>query len=282
MPPTPFACRLLALLVSALILAGCSNLGDRKQPIPNDLVRGSGTADVPTLVIVLPGRGDNVEVMQKYGVAQAIQAGWPEVDVQLTSATLAYYLDGGLAQRVREQLIGPARVQGYRRLILMGASMGGMGSVIVDEANPDAFDHVVLLAPYLGKRKLLQEIEAAGGIAAWSPGPKPSSVDSSNFQRELWRHIQSWARDPQARARVWLAYGTEDRLARTVPVIAPALDAGQVLPRSGGHRWVVWNAAASDIFARLRTNALAPPAPRATQIGEGASRRHSAMPAAGG
>ncbi len=252
--------RLIVAAFAALGLGGCMNMGDRSQPIPTLTITGSGSGgvDVRTLVIVLPGRGDNVEVMQSFGVAQAIQAGWPEVDVQLTSATLGYYLDGGLAARAREQLIAPARAQGYQRLILMGASMGGMGSVIVDEANPDVFDHVVLMAPYLGKRKLLREIIDAGGIAAWQPGPKPASVDSSTFQRELWRHIQSWSRDPQARARVWLAYGEADRLASTVPVIAPALAPEQILARPGGHKWVVWNAAATEVFAQLRAKALAP------------------------
>jgi len=251
-------CHLFGLALAALNLAGCTNLGDRSQPIPAALIRGSGSADVPTLTIVLPGRADNVEVMQRYGVAEAIHAGWPEVDVQLTSATLAYYLDGGLATRVREQLIAPARAAGYQRIILLGASMGGMGALLVDEANPGAIDHLVLLAPYLGERKLLREI-AAAEITQWQPGPKPAAMDSDNFQRELWRHIQTFTVEPDRRARVWLAYGTEDRLARTVPIIAPALDAAHVLEFEGGHKWSVWNAATTEVMARLRAAAIAAP-----------------------
>jgi pimeloyl-ACP methyl ester carboxylesterase len=244
------------LLLLPVALAGCLNLGDRRAQLPQKLIAGTGDADVPTLVIVLPGRRDNVEVMQSFAVADAIHAGWPEVDVQLTSATLAYYLDGGLATRVREQLIEPARARGYRRLILMGASMGGMGALIVDEANPGAFDHVILLAPYLGNQSLMKEIVDAGGIAQWTPGPKPVAVDRSNFQRELWRHVKQFVDDPVLRSRVWLAYGEEDKLAETVPVIAPALESAQIRPRAGGHKWVVWNAAAREIFAELRAQAL--------------------------
>ena len=251
MSPIPIA------LLSVLLLAGCANLGDRSEPIPTRLLVGEGKADVRTLVIVLPGRQDNVEVMSEFGVAEAIHAGWPEVDVQLTSATLAYYLDGGLADRVRRQIVDPARAQGYERLILMGASMGGMGSLIVDEANPGAFDHVILLAPYLGKQPLMKEIVAAGGIADWQPGPKPRAVDRSNFQRELWRHVKRFVDDPPLRSRVWLSYGEDDRLAKTVPVIAPALEPAQIRPRAGGHKWVVWNAAASEILAELRAQNLA-------------------------
>ncbi|MBE5315352.1 MAG: alpha/beta hydrolase [Xanthomonadales bacterium] len=253
--------RVLGALWLPLLLAGCLNMGDRRAPIPFERISGSGTADRKTLVIVLPGRADNVEVMREFGVAEAIQAGWPEVDVQLTSATLAYYTDGGLPERVRAQFIEPARAQGYERLILMGASMGGMGSLVLDEAHPGVFEHVVLMAPYLGRKRVMREVEAAGGIAEWQPGPKPEVVDRRNFDRELlWRQIASYARTPALRERVWLAYGEEDRLAATVPVIAPALDSTQILPRPGGHKWVVWNAAATEIFARLRREA-APSAP---------------------
>jgi hypothetical protein len=106
---------------------------------------------------------------------------------------------------------------------------------------------------------VLREVEAAGGILQWQPGPKPDQVDRSNFDRELlWRQIQLIATDPALRGRVWLAYGEEDRLARVMPLLAPALEPDQILPRPGGHKWVVWNAAATEVFARLRQRALAP------------------------
>lgn len=245
--------RWLALAAVALLLSGCFNLGDRSQPIPSVMIPGTGTPDRKTLVIVLPGRADNVEVMREFGVAEAIHAGWPEVDVQLTSATLAYYTDGGLPQRMREQFIDPARERGYERLILMGASMGGMGTLVTDEGNPGVFDHLVLMAPYLGRKRVMREVSEAGGITQWEPGPKPAEIDRSNFDRELlWRQIESFTDDPDSRARVWLAYGREDRLAKTVPVISPALEPDQILPHEGGHKWVVWNAAATEVFAQLR------------------------------
>lgn len=248
--------RVLGALGLALLLAGCLNFGDRRAPIPSERIAGSGTPDLKTLVIVLPGRADNVEVMREFGVAEAIHAGWPEVDVQLTSATLAYYTDGGLPERMRAQFIEPARAQGYERLILMGASMGGMGALVLDEAHPGVFDRIVLMAPYLGTRRVMREIEEAGGVLQWQPGAKPEVVDRSNFDRELlWRQVSNYAADPELRERVWLAYGEQDRLASTVPILAPALRPTQILPREGGHKWVVWNAAATEIFARLRADA---------------------------
>ncbi len=249
--PALSAVRGCAALLLAL-LAGCANLGDARRPIPQAIVRGHGDAEVRTLVIVLPGRRDNVEVMQRYAVADAIHAGWPEVDVQLTSATLAYYRDGGLARRVREQLIEPARAAGYRRVILMGASMGGMGALIVDQANRGLVDDLVLLAPYLGEREVLQRIGDAGGLAAWDAGPPPDRMNRDNFQQEVWRHVQSFVADPAARQRIWLAYGEDDRLVDALPLIRPAVASEQILLRPGGHQWTVWNAAATEVFALLR------------------------------
>lgn len=253
-----FLVRGALVMLAVVSLTGCFNLGDRRQPIPDLLVPGVQGEGPRTLVIVLPGRADNVEVMREFGVAQAIQAGWPEADVQLTSATLAYYTDGGLPQRVHERFLAPARARGYETVVLMGASMGGMGTLVVDEAWPGEIDHLVLMAPYLGRGRVLREVEAAGGILAWQPGPKPDQVDRSNFDRELlWRQIQFIATQPEQRGRVWLAYGEEDRLARVIPLLAPALEPEQILPRPGGHKWVVWNAAATEIFAHLRSQALA-------------------------
>ena len=153
---------------------------------------------------------------------------------------------------MRSQLLEPARAAGYQRIIVIGVSMGGMGSLIVDQADPGMLDHVVLMAPCLGKRELLREIADAGGVLEWQAGPKPDAIDSDNFKRELWRQIQQLVGDPQQKARVWLSYGEDDRLANTVPAIAPALRQSQILPRDGGHNWVVWNAAATEVFSRLR------------------------------
>ncbi|MCK7593388.1 alpha/beta hydrolase [Pseudomarimonas salicorniae] len=246
------------ILVVALGLSGCYNLGDRRQPIPEWRVPGKAGEGPRVLVVVLPGRADNTDVMREYGVAQAIQAGWPEADVVLTGATLAYYLDGRLAQRVHGQFIEPARNRGYETVVLMGASMGGMGTLLVDEAFPEAIDHLVLMAPYLGRKRVIREVDEAGGVLAWSPGPKPDTVDRGNFDRELlWRRINLIAADPALKSRVWLAYGREDRLARVMPLLEPALDADQVLVRQGGHKWVVWNEAATEIFARLKDRSAA-------------------------
>jgi pimeloyl-ACP methyl ester carboxylesterase len=160
-----------------------------------------------------------------------------------------YYLKGDMPQVLRTQVIEPARRRGYREIWIAGASLGGLGALMYDQTFPDEMDGLVLLAPYLGERPLLSEIEQAGGVAVWDAGPV-QPITPQTWQRELWRHIQVWSRDPASAHRVWLAYGESDRLQPTMPLLVSVLPAEQVLVREGGHRWTVWSPALADILQR--------------------------------
>ena len=241
--------RLLVVMVLALLLASCVNMGDRSQPIPTQ--QFPGTEPGTTLVVVLPGRWDDVQDMADAGMPDAIHAAWPEVDVVLTGAALAYYTDGRLAKRIHEQIVMPARARGYRDIWMVGASLGGMGTLLYDREFPDELQGLVLLAPYLGDRSLLSEINQAGGITQWQAGPVPASLDRNNFQQEVWRYLQTWAEHPERARRVWLAYGDEDRLRDAVPVIAPLLLEQQILKQPGDHTWTVWVPATREIFSAV-------------------------------
>lgn len=233
------------VLLAATLLAGCFPAGDASALIPHALVPAKVKAT--RLVVVLPGRADDLAAMQRSGMAEAVQSAWPDADVILTGLALNYYMQGRAPQRLHEEILVPARRHGYREVWLAGASMGGMGTLMYDQAYPGEMDGLVLLAPYLGERPLLREIADAGGIAAWNPGP-PRAMNADNFQHELWRHIQGWANQPDKSADVWLAYGDRDRLRKAMPLLAPALRADQVLERKGGHDWNLWSAVTAEIL----------------------------------
>lgn len=258
--PSAFLARLLVLLPCALLTA-CINTGDRSVPIPTRTVLAGDTPG-DTLVVVLPGRWDNVEVMAGAGIAEAVQGAWPDADVLLTSATMAYYTDGQLPQRLHREVVAPARERGYRHVWMMGASMGGMGTLLYEQAYPGELDGLVLLAPYLGRARVLKEISLAGGIGDWSPGPEPAERNRSNYDQELWRYLQTWLSDPSLGQRTWLAYGDEDRLRDAVPVFAPLVPADHVLEVPGGHAWSVWVPAAAEVLDRARDARSAPAAAR--------------------
>ena len=231
--------------LTLLALAGCGPRGDVRKPIPTALVPAARHAE--RLVVVLPGRGDGLAALGRSGMADAIQGAWPDADVLFAELTMAYYTQGSAAQRLHDEVIAPARRRGYREVWLSGASMGGMGALLYDRAYPGDADGLVLLAPYLGDRAILQEIADAGGVATWDAGP-PQAIDADNWQHEVWRHLQTWARDPDRARNVWLAYGDRDRLRRAMPLLEPLLRPEQILVRPGGHAWTMWSPAMREVL----------------------------------
>src|SRR2546425_10121486 len=101
----------LALCLAAG-LAGCFTIGDSKIPIGAVSVPALRPAAERTLVIVLPGFGEDAQDMRDHGLAGAIRASWPEAGVLLTSATFAYYRDAKLVQRLNDETVAPSRRKG--------------------------------------------------------------------------------------------------------------------------------------------------------------------------
>ncbi|NNU42488.1 alpha/beta hydrolase [Ramlibacter montanisoli] len=237
------------LLLAAGLLAGCFPRSDPSQAVPTAFVAAPQAAT--RMVVVLPGRADDIQGLRESGIVQAVQSAWPDADVVLTGLALPYYLEGVAEQRLHREVIAPARRRGYAQIWLVGASLGGMGSIMYQRAYPGEVTGMVLLAPYLGDEPMLARIRAAGGIASWEPPSKPAAVKRSNFQEELWRHVQSWSRRPEAASNVWLAYGRRDQFRNAMPLLAAVLPPDQVLVRGGGHDWGVWSPVTREVLSQI-------------------------------
>jgi pimeloyl-ACP methyl ester carboxylesterase len=244
--------RVATCLLVLTTLLGCTARGDPTQPIPTAFIAAPQPAT--RLFVVLPGRADDLAGLRDSGIAQAVQSQWPDTDVVLAEVTLDYYNDGHAPERLRREVIAPARERGYSEIWLGGASLGGTGTLLYDATYPGEVDGMVLLAPYVGERELLDEIVRAGGVAAWEPGP-PQPITADTWQREVWRNIHDWTLDRSRARRVWLAYGDADRLRKAMPILVSVLPAEQVFIRDGGHTWTVWTPAMQDILSRARSTA---------------------------
>lgn len=240
-------------LAMPLLLTACLPGGRTETKIPFEKISSSRTATSKILVVVLPGRGDDVANLKASDIAESIRSELPEADVMLAGITFAYYMEGRMPQRLREEIMLPARERGYQEIWLVGASMGGMGALMYDREYPGDADGLVLLAPYLGSKKVLEQIDKAGGLQSWEPGPMPATVDRNNVDRELWRHLKSWQVQGNSRGKdVWLAYGDKDKLKAATPPLQKLLPPEQVFERPGGHAWVVWTPVAKEVFAAIR------------------------------
>ncbi|HEY3644073.1 MAG TPA: alpha/beta hydrolase-fold protein [Gammaproteobacteria bacterium] len=241
---------LLSGLLMSLVLLGCATLRKPTGPIPVQAIPAPQPGTGHPLVILLPGRGDDLDDLAKTGMAEVIQKAWPQADVLLAGATLNYYAEGKVQQRLHDEIIVPARARGYKEIWLAGASMGGMGALLYERTYPHDVSGIVLFAPYMGAPSLTREVAAAGGVAHWDPGPVPAALDGDNYQREIWRVVKGW-QDPAEARRIWLVCGDSDRFIEAAKLISPLLPPGHFVEVKGGHDWDVWDQGAATLFSRI-------------------------------
>ena len=241
---------LLAFL-SVLGLASCAVLEKTETLIPTETVPAKVAGGARRLVIVLPGRGDDLAALKATGIAAAIQESLPDAEILLAGITMAYYQEGRSVQRLHEEIVLPARQRGFREIYLAGASMGGMGVLLYEREYPRQMSGLVLMAPFMGDGALIEEIKAAGGLQRWNAGPVPAQVNGDNVGREEWRVAQSWLADPARARKIWLICGQQDQFHGAAGMIAPLLPAENYQAPPGGHAWRVWTPAATRAFAQI-------------------------------
>jgi hypothetical protein len=242
------------LIVCGIAIASCAYIERPQARIPTETIEAKIARREKPLVIVLPGMGDTLRVLRNSDIAKAIQDGMPDADIMLIEMTLAYYMEGRAVQRLHDEVIQPARQRGVRDIYLAGASLGGMGVLMYEREHPNDARGLILMAPFMGDQSLIKEIEAAGGLANWNPGPSPAQMNRDNVPREEWRVVQSWLTHPERARNVWLICGQSDRFYRAAEIIAAPLPSPNVVALPGGHGWKVWTKGAQQIFSQIGAN----------------------------
>ena len=231
----PGALHRRAMLALLATLGGCG-AWRRPSPITMELLQDDRACQTqaPVLLVLLPGAHMTPAEMVGQGMVEALRQRRLAVDVVLAGAGLEYVYDGSVLDRLDTDVIAPYRARGYRRIWLAGISLGGFIAMGYALRHPGRIEGIVALAPYLGRRPLVQEVAAAGGPARWrsSAVPRPDDVD-----QQLWRWI---AQRPADAPPLHLAYGRDDRFAEGHRLLAQTLPAGQVLSAPGGHDWPPW------------------------------------------
>lgn len=222
-----------AVLCLAILSAGC---GPRMRPaaVPIDKALYGAGENTSTLVVFLPGREDDVTSFERHGFVDAVRQENISADMMTVDAHLGYYAEKTLVDRMRQDVIGPARSAGYDRIWLAGVSMGALGALLYLKHHPEEVNGVLLIGPYLGDTEIIDEIQGAGGLAAWTPG----DVGTDDWQRTLWKGLK----DMHGRELppIYLAYGKDDRYAGGAELLTPLLPADRVSAVPGGHDWRTW------------------------------------------
>lgn len=222
-------------LLASLLLA-CQLL-----PAPTPMAHtyvAQGPAPARCLVVLLPGAGDRMGAFTDEGFVAAIRSSGASVDILSADATMGYYFRGVVSERLEHDLLASARA-GHEHVWIVGVSMGGFGSLHYTQQHQAHVDGVLAIAPYLGDRKLGDEILRAGGLARWTPDP-PAPLTKKNYQRQLWSWLHRQTAPGAAGPTLLLAYGDDDRLAPQDQILADALPQDQVFHAPGGHDWPVW------------------------------------------
>lgn len=226
--------RLAAFLPLASLVFACASL--RPPVIPLRTVELGPRSGGSCLAVLLPGRRDRPESFGRAAFAEAVARRGLRLDLVAVDASLGYYQNRSVVERLHLDVVAPARAAGYRTIWVVGTSLGGVGGLLYLRDHPEELAGVLALAPYLGSDEVIREIEAAGGPARWRP---PGTFSTDDVGRELWSWLAPWASGVHE-PPLYLGWGTEDRLARSNRMLSGLLPPDRVFSMPGGHDWKTW------------------------------------------
>ena len=233
--------RWIVLACIALLLNGCGYFRSTVVPMPVLRQPAVCTSQPSTLIVLLPGRGALPTEFLEHGfISQARQQGI-NADIWIADAHMGYYRNRSIIDRLQADVIKPAQAAGYQHIWLMGISLGGFGSLLYSSQHAGDVAGIVAIAPYLGEAEVSDDIAAAGGLGQWQA---PADASTMNDGQRLWQWLQGYAKQPVAAGHpdLWLAWGTDDRFAKPIALLANALPAEHLFTADGGHEWKTWQA----------------------------------------
>jgi pimeloyl-ACP methyl ester carboxylesterase len=183
-------------------------------------------------MLLLPPAYSRPEDFLREGFHAAVCARGLDLDLVLVELRFRSVSDRSVVTHL-EALIAAARAAGCTQVSLVGISLGAYIALACAERGAAALDGLCLFAPYLGSHIVTQEIERAGGVAAWEPG----ELAADDEERRIWRFIKTHAHGAPA---IHLGLGREDRFGARHRLLAAALPAERVDLVPGGHEWPVW------------------------------------------
>lgn len=226
-----------ASLLFAPLLGGCAWLPrPLETPMHSQLESVHPDHRADTLIVLLPGAYDAPKDFVEQGFVTALREKSLPADLLLVDAHTGYYTAQQIVERLRSEVIAPARAQGYARIWLAGISLGGYGSLLFAREHAKMIDGLFVMAPFLGRRDLPAAIQRAGGLAAWD-GQLP---DADAHDLELWRWLRGYVSSPEERPPLYLGFGGTDRFAFSHRLLAAALPPERVFVTPGGHEWAPW------------------------------------------
>jgi len=216
------------VILMATLLFGCST----NAPLRTLYYQADNPTRGKNMIIFLRGRGGSHEDFADEGFVEAVRERLMPVDMAAPNAHFGYYMGETLIPRLKEDVIEPARRDGYEHFWLVGVSMGGLGALLYAREHPDDVAGVYVISPFLGWPSILNEINETGGLMNWDPGPYDADKD---WQRMFWHWLQQGAAGSRELPLLYLGYGTEDPYLTGQALLATILPADRVFAIPGNH-----------------------------------------------
>lgn len=232
---------LFPLTVLALALLGTGCLAPFRSatpaPMPSLEVYQAPQENTCT-ALLLPGTWDYPKHFVRHQFGELVREEGLPVDLIAVDAHVGYYKNKSVVVRLEQDFVGPLRAKN-ERVFLVGTSLGGVGSLIYAAEHGEQIEAMVLLAPFLGDKDVLDEIRAAGGPLAWQP---PAEIGKDDWPRRVWKYLKAWHAQKGPKPRIYVGYGRNDNFADGIKLLGELLPPGDLRHLPGGHDWKTWTA----------------------------------------
>jgi pimeloyl-ACP methyl ester carboxylesterase len=192
--------------------------------------------DERILLLMLPGAKNTPQQMVDNGFIRALRERNLPVDVLALDAHADLYLNRTDIETSLHRTLDEVRSHGYRRIWVLGISLGGSGAMICATQRTAEIEGVFLLAPFLGTRGIIAEIETAGGLSRWQAG----GIGSRDHERALLEQIRCSLLGTDKFPVIYLGFGSEDRYRGASAMLFEHMPPHCVIMKSGGHDWETW------------------------------------------
>ncbi len=245
-------------------LSACLPLRSTDGPMSFIEDKLSCKAPPKTLIVFLPGAREVPADLVKEGFVKAVRDRHIQADMKILDSHRAYFSKLEIVDRLREEVMIPARKQGYSQIWFTGISLGGFGTLIygasqskIKNADPQhMYDGFFVMAPYMGEKRVWEPIQTVG-LANWKA---PADGD---FNTDLWRWLSGYNNaDKSKLPQAYIGYGTEDFLAPPNRVFGSILTKDRHLQEPGKHDWPPWK----TLWAKWLDNAPLARAENASKI----------------
>ncbi|HEU5180214.1 MAG TPA: alpha/beta fold hydrolase [Candidatus Polarisedimenticolia bacterium] len=217
-------------------------------PVPTTSYPSTASGRSDRLVVLMPGRGSRATHFERHGFVASAREHRLAADLLAVDLHFGYYLKADPLERLRRDVLEPARTAGYTEVALVGISVGAAAAVGAAREYSGSIAGIILMGPFLGPEAMIEEISAAG-LGRWSPGSPDLSRSFEPFFARNWEHLRRIARDPLA-PPVLLAFGESDRYAAAQRLLAEILPPERVIVLPGGHDWITWGKLWESILTR--------------------------------